>query len=472
MTTASPAAPSVLLAVGDAPWEADLLAALARRGSGLHVARRCVDAADLLVAAATLDVRAAVVGAGLTRLDREVVARLGREDLVVVGVVGPDDPESDERLLRGLGVASVLRADEPDALREAVTRGPAPVEPSGSRPGGDDGRRAAGGRDGATDDLADQRGAAVTTEQAARLLEEALEGLPDQGPTGVLEGRVVVVWGPTGAPGRTSTAVGVAAEAAAAGVDVLLVDLDVYGGVVAQLLGLLDESPGVAAAAGAARRGSLDVPRLAALAREVSPRLRVLSGLTRADRWPEVGPDVVGEVLRTARATASLVVVDVGFCLEEDEELSYDTLAPRRNGATVAALGEADVVLAVGAGDPVGLQRLVRGLADLREVVPGADVRVVVQRLRRDAVPGRDAEAEVRQALARFADVRDLSVVPDDRPALDRATALGRTLVEAAPRSPVRGALQELAGRLVDLPDRPSRRRGRRRTGRRARLSG
>ena len=457
MTTASGSTPSLLLAVGDAPWEADLLAALGRRGSGLHVARRCVDAADLLVAAGTLDVRAAVVGAGLARLDSEVVARLGREDVVVVGVVGPDDPESDERRLRGLGAAAVVRADEPDALRAAVTAWP----PTAAQAGPVDGVDVAGaGR--------------TSTEQAARVLGDALDGVvdPAEEPDAAVVGRVVVVWGPTGAPGRTSTAVGVAAEAAAAGVEVLLVDLDVYGGVVAQLLGLLDESPGVAAACGAARRGALDVPRLAALSREVSPRLRVLGGLTRADRWPEVGPDVVGEVLRTARATAPLVVVDVGFCLEEDEELSYDTLAPRRNGATVAALGAADVVLAVGSGDPVGLQRLVRGLADLREVVPGADVRVVVQRLRRDAVPGRDAEAEVRQALARFAGVRHLSVVPDDRPALDRATALGRTLVEAAPRSPARAALRALAGQLVDLPDAAAGRRGRRGPGRRARLSG
>src|SRR3954447_4820088 len=54
------------------------------------------------------------------------------------------------------------------------------------------------------------------------------------------DGRVVAVWGPTGAPGRSTVAVALASELAQLGVSALLVDADVYGGVVAQLLGLLD----------------------------------------------------------------------------------------------------------------------------------------------------------------------------------------------------------------------------------------
>ena len=69
---------------------------------------------------------------------------------------------------------------------------------------------------------------------------------------------VVAVWGPTGAPGRTTVAVGLADEAARLGISTLLVDADVYGGVVAQVLGLLDESPGLAGAARLAATGSLD----------------------------------------------------------------------------------------------------------------------------------------------------------------------------------------------------------------------
>jgi MinD-like ATPase involved in chromosome partitioning or flagellar assembly len=239
---------------------------------------------------------------------------------------------------------------------------------------------------------------------------------------------------------------------------VMLVDADVYGGVVAQVLGLLDESPGLAAACRSANAGTLDVPALAALARQVTPTLRVLSGIARADRWPELRPDALEVVLDIGRTLAGWTVVDCGFGLEQDEELAYDTMAPRRNGATLAVLTRADVVLAVGSADPVGLQRLVRGLAELREAVPGVHPRVIVNRLRGSAVPG-DSAAEVRAVLSRYAGVEDVTVVPHDGPALDRALLAGRTLAEAAPDSPARLALRGLAAELLGVPGRARRRR-------------
>ena len=65
-------------------------------------------------------------------------------------------------------------------------------------------------------------------------------------------------------------------------------------------------------------------------------------------------------MLAVAREMAPLTIVDCGFCLEADEEITFDTMAPRRNGATLALLAEADVVFAVGSGDPAGMERLIR----------------------------------------------------------------------------------------------------------------
>jgi MinD-like ATPase involved in chromosome partitioning or flagellar assembly len=270
------------------------------------------------------------------------------------------------------------------------------------------------------------------------------------GPHGATAGRVVAVWGPAGAPGRTTTAVGLATEVASAGGSCLLVDADTYAGSVAQVLGLLDEAPGLATAARAADHGTLDVRALSALASQVSPGLRVLTGLSSASRWPEIRPASFATVLRMARELTGWTVVDTSSSLEQDEELSYDTAAPRRNGVTLQALQDADVVVAVGSADPVGLQRLVRGLQDLAAVGATSPV-VVVNRVRASAV-GPGPERAVRRALARFAGVNDPLLVPYDRPGLDAAVLQGRTLAEAAPSSPVRAAHMRLATRLGAPP--------------------
>ena len=143
-----------------------------------------------------------------------------------------------------------------------------------------------------------------------------------------------------------------------------------------------------------------------------------------------------------------LTVVDTGFALEQDEELVYDTLAPRRNAATLTALDAADLVVAVGSADPVGMGRLLATLPELRERAPGTPVRVVVTRVRRGPL-GRDPERQVREALGRHGCVEDPVLVPDDRAGYDACLRTGRTLAEQVPRSPARAALARLAEQVV-----------------------
>ena len=91
-------------------------------------------------------------------------------------------------------------------------------------------------------------------------------------------GRVVAVWGPAGAPGRTTVAIGVADEAARLGVSTLLADADPYGGTVAHAVGLLDETAGLALASRDAAAGRLDTVRLAQRSRQLRPRPGIAAG--------------------------------------------------------------------------------------------------------------------------------------------------------------------------------------------------
>ncbi|WP_168916259.1 AAA family ATPase [Microcella flavibacter] len=262
--------------------------------------------------------------------------------------------------------------------------------------------------------------------------------------------RVIAVWGPAGAPGRTLIATTLAAELAARGLHVCLVDADTYGGTIAPSLGLLDEAPGFAAACRLAASDALDAGQLDRVSVDYggsTAPFRVLTGIGRPHRWPELARDRVIGALEQARQWCDVVVVDVGFNLETDEELSSDLLSPRRNAATIAALRTADEVVAVGAADPVGITRLLRTHADLLETVTVEAVHVVVNRVR-SSVLGVDPAGQVRQTLDRFGGIPNPLLIPDDAAAADAALLGARTVVDAAPRSPLRQGVAALADRL------------------------
>ncbi|GAB2487931.1 AAA family ATPase [Jatrophihabitans fulvus] len=442
----------VLCAADGAAWEERLVRELGP-GAPIDVVRRCVDVVDLLAVAASGQGRAALVAAGLPRLDADAVDRLLAAEVVPVAVVPRADHEVEDRM-RALGIVHVVPDDaDPSVvatvLAEAVRGGPA------SSSGAADGARTTTPRDRAFAD------------PSVSMAVPPGEGEPVTG-AAARRGTVVAVWGPTGAPGRTTVATGLADELGRLEPpsphpppSTLLIDADVYGGTIAAVLGLLDESPGLAAACRQASSRRLDAQVLATLCWQLGPQQRVLTGLPLASRWPELRPPAVASVLAAARTLADFTVVDCGFCLETDEELSFDTLAPRRNGATLAVLDDADLVVAVGSADPIGMQRLVRGLTELRDAEIAAPVWVVLNRVRSAAVPG-DTGNELRAALERFAGRPPAALLPADGKALDAALAVGRTLREAAPASPLRRGLVELAAKLAGVPV-PSGRRGRRR---------
>lgn len=440
----------VLTAVTGA-WEAPLVGGIERSRTGLVVVRRCADLTELLAAAAAGQGRAVLLSADLRRLDTAAVDRLAAARVAVVGLVDPDDDGRAADRLRRLGVRHVTAADTPPAdlaalveqAVQAVEEAPAPrhalADPAAALERSRERRAGGAAADGAAAGGAPAAGS---------------ESGPDAGPghsAPAEPGRVVVVWGTPGAPGRTTVAATLAAELAALGEETLLVDADTHAASVAQVLGLLDESPGLAAACRAASTGGLDPVVLARLAPRVAPRLRVLTGISRAARWPELSAGALEEVLATARQVARWTVVDVAAAVEADEELSFDTAAPRRNAATLTALEVADTVLALGAADPVGLQRLVRALQDLTEAVPSASPRVVVTKVRPGAVGGSPGRA-VTEALTRYAGVDDLHLVPDDRPGCDAALLAGRTLTEHVPGSPARAGVAALAAALAGRP--------------------
>lgn len=276
--------------------------------------------------------------------------------------------------------------------------------------------------------------------------------------------RLIVVWGPAGAPGRSTVATELAVELARGGRHVALVDADTHAPSVALTLGLADEGPGFAAACRQADLGGLDARELTRIAVPLGRTgVDVLTGINRPSRWPELSERRVAAALAACREWADYTVVDIGSSLERDEEIMSDLDGPRRNAATLEALRAADLVVAVVGADPVGVARFLRGHADLRATIGATPVAVLANRLRPGTL-GIDARGQVRRTLDRFGGIRDVWFVPQDPRSADAAILASLPIAEVAPRSPFTLALRRFVGEAVvptPRPERAAKERGR-----------
>jgi MinD-like ATPase involved in chromosome partitioning or flagellar assembly len=406
---------SVLIAAAGADWESDALRMI-DQDPEIVVIKRCVDVTDLLGAATTGEADVALVALDAPGLDQAAVDHLQRHRVRLVGVAPTGTGDVARAHARRIGLVEVVTDDALNSLTERLHRidaGPAAVETAWASP--DEtaeesvGLSGGGGGLGAGDPVvAGERG----------------------------RGTVVAVWGPAGAPGRTTMAVSLAASLAGRGVPVTLIDADPYGGSVAQQLGIVEEVSGILAASRFAAAGELDM-RLAQTMR-MADGIRVISGLPRPDRWTEVRPGTLAHLVELV-ARDSHVVIDTGFSLEDGGPGDFGTRPPR-NSMTLGALETADQIVIVGTPDPVGLTRLARATVELRDLLPDADTRVVVNRMRGSLSW---SQRQIADLVAGFTDA-PLLVIPEDRAAADRALLAGAPLLSG----PVGTAVGSLAHEL------------------------
>ncbi|TQK19046.1 MinD-like ATPase involved in chromosome partitioning or flagellar assembly [Microbacterium sp. SLBN-154] len=410
----------VLVAV-DEPRGADLADQLAAEGLDV-VAVVAADALALagedaaygsdarITAVALREVEAVILQADRRTMTAAAVALCDRQGVRIVALCAQD---ADRPLVDAYGVSSILTLTDPGwRIAEAITmaglaRGSASASAAVDEPGAEPGRPAP---------------------------------------------RVIAVWGPAGSPGRSTVAVELALELARGGRRVALVDADAHAPALALALGLADEGPGFAAACRHAGRGELTTAELERISTPLSQTgVRVLTGINRPSRWPELSHARVAAALEACRSWVEFTVVDVSSSLERDEEIVSDLDGPRRNAATLAALDVADHVVAVAAADPVGIARFLRGYTELRATVGPTPVAVLANRLRPGPL-GIDARGQVRRTLDRFAGIRDVWFVPHDARSADAALLTARPIAEVAPRSPFAAAIRRFVGEALAPP--------------------
>lgn len=444
----------------------DLVSDLERSPESVVVVRRCDDLAEVLaVVGAGITAHAVLAGptVEITAAFCEALARAGGHGVCLVG-----SPGEEQRLI-GLGlsvlpwdasISAIVAAldtrgtDRPGSLAEASETNPGAAPRLGAwQPAPPNLRQDPTSFAPAAADRNPVRSASGTQAfgpqtSGPQAAETQASGASDA--AGAAAGRITVVWGPHGAPGRSTVALNLAVEEALKGARVALVDADTHGASLGPMLGLMDETAGLVRLIRSVQQGEFDpVPDSAAHARVRigNQTLRFTSGLPRPQRWAEVSAEGLRAALQALGRVADHVIVDVAAAAGQDEDLAMDTFAPQRNDATVAALGSAHRVIVVGTADAIGLPRLIRACEELPErISPGARVEVVVNKVRAGC-SGPRPEAAVASAWRRFGPRR---LVPThflvwDLAAADASVLAGRALAEVAPRSSLRKGIGALS---------------------------
>ena len=487
----APGAGILLALSGD---DADILRVLSQAGSGLCIVRRCADLPELLSAGMAGLASFALLDTGFDEIDRTVLDRLTRAGLSGLLLV---EAREEERwrsagwpILRRDTAPSRICSTVQDLVRRSLTdvgasgpstAGPAPgalgavvpETPVGPAATSDDWLSAA------TPASAGSGGAAQETAWLEELWRQSTgpdaEGkppvppqpaLPGSDPSGLVDceqqesrepatesaadaagqGRIVLVWGPHGAPGRSTVAASLAHGLAGSG-GAILVDADVEAPSLVQILGMPEDSSALAGAARLATHGRLDAESFQRVLVPVEGGLSLLGGLGRAGRWRELPPAAMTEVWLQCRRAAAWTVVDVaGGAIDND--IDDFTLEPGRGAVTADLVSHADVVLVVGGADPVGVRRLLQLLDEVgSSVTPAGRIEVVVNRVRASAA-GPSPQQALREALSRFGGLEDIVLLPDDPATADACLLQGRSIMEGAPASALGKAMSALVDRI------------------------
>lgn len=380
----------VVTLAGDPEEEAEVARKMSAR-TDVELVLRCVDRVELLACLRGADIDAVVSVGAPVWFDRQGAEEASRARVRIVGIVGG---AADADRLAALGAALLPYGAPVEEIVERCTKTAVPIA-----------------------------------------------DLPPLQPSQP-RGRIVAVWGPKGAPGRTTIAVELAHELAATNPETLLVDGDPYGGDVVQLLGIAEELPTVVWAARMAAKEELDSATLAFDLRRAGRGGPVfVPGLPRSELAAEVSEFGWKRLLQVARAAYDYTIVDSGFCLEP-EIGSFGSPSEGRNRMTREAIRAADRVVAVCRADPIGIKNFLWAYDDLVELASRDRIAVVVNRV------ATGAEREVSDLLRRHIEKRPAAYVPDRPNDVRRAVSAGQAVHADDRSSDISAAIRSIAATL------------------------
>jgi hypothetical protein len=229
----------------------------------------------------------------------------------------------------------------------------------------------------------------------------------------VSAGQIIAVWGPAGAPGRSTLALCLVATLARRDRRVMVVDADSYAPSLTPMLGLHETQSGVQSLSRHARLETVEAKALEACAVHYPLGGRgfsVVTGLNSPAQYVDCGSLAWSLALTTLRQAGHTLVVDLAAPLLQ---LPGEVIGgPMRNALTLATLDVADRVLAVANPTPLSILRLSRDWPRLSELADAALLDACLNN-----APANDQRSidDSLHALWQFTGNDETTVLPRDR---------------------------------------------------------
>lgn len=267
------------------------------------------------------------------------------------------------------------------------------------------------------------------------------------------EAKVVAVWSAAGSTGRSSIAAAIACELAKHSKRVLLIDCDVVAPAQLQVFGFDQHHSGINAAVRLQNQGQLDWQALSNLLLDFDfekARLQLLPGLSMVNRWQQLSFESIRQLIAFCRQGFDFVVLDLASSLEA--KVIHLESQVERNGATLAALAEADHLVAITNSDVVSLNRFIWAVDQLKDLKLESKLHVVANRVDHSAV-GRATTAEIAQTIHNFVALPVAVFLSNDDQLFGRAIAEGVPITQVRKNSSVKQALRQFVlSELLELP--------------------